>query len=244
MKKSFFVLILLACFSQIFAKAKPEKLSGNEIPDTYEYDQLVSSLKGVEQPRVEGNYIIFTVPATARQVGIAFDFENFSQVHQFQLYKTYSYEGEVTGKWFFYVAERPKKTARISYRLIIDGLWTTDPQNPNVSYNADEGYTLSYLDIDVVDPIVTEKNEAGLTHFVCFAPSGQKIRLGGTFTNWDSWIYEMTEVAPGRYEIALPLHPGTYYYAYYSGITSFTDSTNPLKGYSSDGRIVSRITVN
>lgn len=243
MKKSVFVLILMSLAAFSFAKSKKVEKAAEE-PDTYEYDQVASTLEGVKPPRVEGDYIIFTAPATARTVGIAFDFENFRQVHQFKLYKTYSYEGEVTGQYFFYIAERPKKTARISYRLIIDGLWTTDPQNSNVLYDATDGYTLSYLDIDVVDPIVTEKISNGLTKFVCFAPSGQKIRLGGTFTNWDSWIYEMQEVAPGRYEIAVPLHPGTYYYAYYNGITSFVDSTNPLRGYSSDGRVVSRITIN
>lgn len=209
MKKSVFILILMSVAAFSFAKSKRTENAAEE-PDTYEYDQIASTLEGVNPPCVDGNYIIFTAPADAHSVGIAFDFENFREVHQFQLYKTYSFEGEVTGKWFFYIAERPKKTARISYRLIVDGLWTTDPLNQNVLYDATDGYTLSYLDIDVVDPIITEKTENGLTKFVCFAESGQKIRLGGTFTNWDSWIYEMTEVAPGRYEIALPLHAGTY----------------------------------
>lgn len=239
MKKSALVFILLGLFSFCFAKEK----QAVEETDTFEYDNIAASMTGVESPKVHGDYIVFTYPATARQVGIAFDFENFKVVHPFKLYKTYSYEGDVTGKWFFYIADRPKKTARINYRLVIDGLWTTDPVNKNVSYNSDEGYTLSYLDIDIKDPVITEKNESGLTRFVCFAESGQKIRLGGTFTNWDSWIYEMQEVTPGRYEIALPLHPGTYYYAYYNGISSFIDNTNPLKGYSADGRIVSMINI-
>lgn len=241
MKKSLFIFVLLAFFSFLYAKEKPAEA---DIPDTYEYDQLVGSLDGVNPPRVDGNYIIFTAPANARSVGIAFDFENFRTMHKFQLYKTYSFEGEITSEIFFYILERPKKTSRICYRLIIDGLWTTDPQNQNVLYNSTDGYTLSYLDINETDPIVTEKNASGLTKFVCFAESGQTIRLGGTFTNWDSWIYEMKEVVPGRYEICLPLHPGTYYYAYYNGISSFTDTTNPMKGYSKDGRIVSRITIN
>ncbi|MBQ0051404.1 MAG: isoamylase [Treponema sp.] len=242
MKKSLFTLILLVSFltaQGAFAKDKKTV----ETPDTYEYDQLVSKLSGVSAPYVKENYIVFTAPATSRSVGIAFDFEDFKIIHPFQLYKTHSYEGDVTNSWFFYVADRPKRTSRISYRLIIDGLWTTDPLNKNISYNSNEGYTLSYLDIDVKDPIITEKTASGLTHFVCFTESGQKIRLGGSFTNWDSWIYEMAEVAPGRYEIDIPLHAGTYYYSYYNGISSFIDSTNPVKGYSPDGRVVSCITI-
>lgn len=243
MKKSLFILTVSALLA-VFPAFSKDKKQVADTPDTYAYDQLVSTLTGVKAPYVAGDFMVFTAPESYRTVGIAFDYENYKIVHPFQIYKTYSYEGDVTGSWFFYIADRPKKTSRINYRLVIDGLWTTDPLNPCVSYNSNEGYTLSYLDIDVVDPIVTEKNAAGLTHFVCFAESGQKIRLGGTFTNWDSWIYEMTEVVPGRYEIDIPLHAGTYYYSYYNGITSFLDSTNTLKGYSADGRVVNCITIN
>ena len=72
---------------------------------------------------------------------------------------------------------------------------------------------------------------------------GQKVRLGGTFTNWDSWIYELTEITPGNYEIKLPLPPGKYYYAFYTGLESFADPANPKKAYREDGKTVSEITV-
>ena len=172
-----------------------------------------------------------------------YDFEEFRKIHYFQVKKNYGYEGEVTSSYYFYIIEVPKKIPRVCYRLVIDGLWTVDPQNENTIYNDTENYALSYIDLPPVEFEVTEKLDNGMTHFVCHAESGKKIRLGGTFTNWDSWIYEMKETVPGKYEIDIPLHPGTYYYSYYSGITSFLDETNPLRGYSPDGKIVSFITV-
>ncbi len=237
MKKSIFLFGFLCIFaSYIFA--------AEDIPsDTYEYDLTVTSITEVREPYISGNYIVFTAPNTVRTVGIAFDFEDFKKIHNFKLHKNYGYEGDVTSSFFFFLLEKPKKIHKIAYRLIVDGLWTTDPNNKNVIYNSKDGYTLSYLNIPYTENFVTETLENGQTRFVCFAPSGQKIRLGGSFTNWDSWIYEMKEIQPGRYEIDIPLHKGTYYYAYYSGTTSFLDPTNPLKGYSSDGRIVSCITI-
>jgi hypothetical protein len=80
--------------------------------------------------------------------------------------------------------------------------------------------------------------------FVYRGKSGQKIRLGGNFTNWDSWIYHLTETSPGLYQVELPLPPGKYEYAFYTGITSFPDDGNPQKCYTPDGKIASLLIVN
>ena len=211
--------------------------------DTYEYDNIVANLSGVGAPFVSGDYIVFTAENNARNIGIAFDFENFKKIHYFNLQKRTNYEGEVTSTWFFYIVKKPIKTRQVSYRLIIDGLWTPDPNNERTVFDEKEGITLSQVIIPTEDPAITEVLPNGLTHFVCFAKPGQNVRIGGTFTNWDSWIYSMREVIPGRYEIDIPLQTGLYYYAYYIGMTQFIDETNPDRGYSTDGKVVSCITV-
>lgn len=238
MKKAFLISIIIFLFSNsVFCKELPKE-------DTYSYDILVSEISGVQKPKIIGNHVIFTSSSNAKSVGIAFDFENFTKIHSFSLRKTYDYEGKETGSWYFYILEIPKKLKSLSYKLIIDGLWTNDPTNKNSFYDEQNGIQLSLLNLPEVKEEVTEIIPEGFTKFVYKGKSGQKIRLGGTFTNWDSWIYELDEVESGKYEIVLPLPPGTYYYAYYSGLESFFDSTNPLKAYSKDGKIVSEITVN
>ena len=91
---------------------------------------------------------------------------------------------------------------------------------------------------------ITENVPAGKVRFIYKGKSGQKVRLGGSFTNWDSWIYELTEVQPGLYILDLPLPPGTYQYAYYIGMNSYVDTSNPQRVWSADGKAASQITVN
>mgnify|MGYP002626965529 FL=1 len=236
--KRFFcgVVGALMAFTAVAKEKAPE-------PDLYEYNNIISEITGVSAPYLAGDYIIFTAPKTSRYVGIAFDFEGYKQLHAYRLHNTYDYEGEITDSWFFYILEKPKDLTSISYRLVIDGLWTTDPSNPNSIFDPVAEVPVSRINLPPVEVKNTETVPAGYTRFVCFAPSGQKIRLGGTFTNWDSWIYEMVEVQRGKYQLDLPLPAGTYYYNYYRGITSFIDETNPSKGYTPDGRIASRIDV-
>lgn len=232
---AFFIFMI----SGIFAKEI-------ELPkDTFDYNTIVLNLKGPSAPFVDGDYLIFTVNKGPRSVGITFDFENFRTVHQMDFHNLYDDEGKVKDSWFFYLLEYPKNLKSISYRLVIDGLWTSDPLNDEKYYDSQLEVMLSKVDLDTEEPKITEvKMDSGLTHFVCKAESGKKIRLGGSFTNWDSWIYELSEVEPGRYEIDLPLPKGKYYYSYYIGMNSFTDDTNPIKGYTADGRTASYIEVN
>ncbi|MBQ7157891.1 MAG: isoamylase [Treponema sp.] len=236
--KRIFCLILTALLAvTAFAKeAAPEQ-------DLFEFNNLVSEMQGVRAPYQYGKYVVFTAPNNSRYVGIAFDFEGYKQIHAYKLHKAYDFEGEVTDSWFFYVLKKPKDVESISYRIVIDGLWTTDPTNTNTLYDTNTNLWLSHVNLPRVETKNTETVPAGYTRFVCFAPTGQKIRVGGTFTNWDSWIYELKEVQRGKYQLDIPLPSGTYYYNYYRGITSFIDETNPEKGYTADGRIASRIVV-
>ncbi len=248
MKKLTFAFIGMIFICSLSTTAFAAKKAGGtsttkEDIDAYDYDSLVKKIKRVTQPHVDGDYLVFTARNNARSVGIAFDFEEYKTVHQFTLHKSYDYNSEILDSWFYFIMKKPKKASQVSYRLVIDGLWTTDPNNERTVFDESEGILLSQLVIPNEDPAVTETLPSGITRFVCFEKTGQNIRIGGSFTNWDSWIYTMTEVSPGRYEIDIPLPQGTHYYSYYKGITAFIDSTNPLKGYSNDGKVVSRIEI-
>ncbi len=242
---SIFVFIFTTFFiSPIAAKEEVHQ------EDTYEYDLLVSELTGYSAPILKGNSVVFTAKPDARFIGIAFDFEDFRQIHSFQLKKIYDIEGEVSNSFFFYILDLPKEVNDITYRLVVDGLWTTDPLNNNTVYNPATGITLSKLSLNRIRIPETEIRKAqskagtnGTVHFVYKGKAGQHIRLGGSFTNWDSWIYELTETEPGVYQIDIPLPPGTYYYAFYNGVISMVDTSNPDRGYTADGKVASVITV-
>jgi len=209
----------------------------------FDLDKLLHGIDEPCGPIITEDYIIFTSSPNYRYVGIAFDFENYQTVHPFQILTQKDDEGKVSRKHMFYCYKRQHKFTTLKYRLIFDGLWTTDPLNPNKEY--DENVNLYFSKVE--DPssirVATSSTESDSVHFIYKGESGQTIHLAGTFTNWDPWIYELNETSPGFYELDLPLTTGKYYYNYYIGLTPVLDDTNPEKIYTLDGRSASVIVV-
>jgi len=219
----------------------------------FELDTLLHDIDKPQSPIITDDYIIFTSDASSRSVGIAFDFENYQIIHPFQLLtSTEIEEGKkkkdtvvtVTRKHLFYCYKREHKYTQLKYRLVLDGLWTTDPLNPNKEYDESVNLYFSKLDIPGIISTLTEVRADDSVRFIYKGEQGLQLRLAGTFSNWDPWIYEMNEIQPGLYELNLPLTSGTYYYNYYVGLTPILDNTNPNKAYTLDGRSASVITVN
>ena len=212
--------------------------------DSYVYNTLIARIEGVGAPIIEGDHIIFTADSSFRHVGIAFDFEGFDTIHSFQKVSTTDMDGAVVQSVYFYILEVPKALKEVSYRLVIDGLWTVDPSNKSQVFDPKSNLMLSTVSVQRQEIPATKTLRKNLVRFVYHGQTGQVIRLGGTFTNWDSSIYIMRETAPGLYELELSLPQGTHYYVYYDGIVSFVDKTNPERAYTSDGRTASVITIN
>lgn len=211
--------------------------------DTYTKTLLVSEIDQVQAPYVVSDFIIFTAEDSARHVGIAFDFEGFKTIHSFEKLVTRDLDDNVTSSLFFYILEVPKDISSVAYRLIIDGLWTVDPMNEKKILDRDSNIMMSRVDMYREEIPATSIPQENYVRFVYQGKPGQQIRLGGTFTNWDSSIYKLKETSPGFYELQLFLPKGTYYYAYYNGIASFVDPTNPERAYTTDGKMASVIIV-
>lgn len=209
----------------------------------FELDLMLHQIEKPGAPIITDDYIIFTADVTNRHVGIAFDFENYKVIHPFEILTHTDEDGTVTRQHMFYCYPRQHKFTELKYRLIIDGLWTTDPYNPNKYY--DDSVNLYFSTVSDPDSvrIFTAAKDSDSVHFIYKGETGQTIHLAGTFTNWDPWIYELNETAPGLYELELPLPTGKYYYNYYIGLTPVVDNTNPQKIYAADGRAANVIVV-
>lgn len=209
----------------------------------FELDYMLHRIEKPGAPIMTDDYIIFTADVNHRHVGIAFDFENYKVIHPFEILTHTDDDGNVTRQHMFYCYKRQHKFTNLKYRLIIDGLWTIDPYNPDKVY--DETVNLYFSEVS--DPgsvkIFTDVKDSDTVRFIYKGESGQTIHLAGTFTNWDPWIYELNETAPGLYELELPLPTGKYYYNYYIGLTPVVDNTNPNKIYAADGRAANVIVV-
>ena len=232
------ILILGTLGQGVFAKEKT--------PDyqPYELDKLIHEIENPGAPVVTEDYIIFTAPTNHRNVGIVFDFENYQTIHPFQILMKTDEDGNKTPVHMFYCYERKHKIENIRYRLIMDGLWSVDPLNPNKVY--DEDLNLYFSVVSDLGKIYeyTEKQKDDSIRFIYKGEEGLDLHLAGTFTNWDPWIYSLEETSPGFYELSLPLPTGKYYYNYYIGLTPILDNTNPDKVYTLDGRSASVIIVN
>lgn len=235
MKKNYFLLLIVFLFvvvAGIFAE-----------DDAYTVQNLITTIQRPCEPVIHNGYVIFTAHTSPRSVGIAFDFEDFKNIYQFQKLVTRDINNEPVDSVLFYILKIPAKTYEISYKLIIDGLWTLDPLNPAKKFDTETNITLSTVKIENTYPDATEQVQSNVIRFVYEGETGQKIRLAGSFTNWDSFIYELTETKPGFYEIYLPLPSGIHYYNYYKGADAFIDKRNPNRVYTADGRTASVITL-
>jgi hypothetical protein len=233
MKRAFFIFCLLFLAVAVFAQAD----------DTYDREIIIAEINGIGAPYIRGAYIIFTAQVQSRYVGIAFDFEQFRVIHSYQRIDTRDIDNKVISSLYFYALKIPDNVNSVSYKIITDGLWSVDPLNPNTKFDSSSNSVLSTVRVYRDTTPVTRLEKQGLVHFVYQGQAGQKIQLGGTFTNWDPFIYEMKETSPGFYECRLPLLPGTYYYNFYKGMMTIIDPTNSSRTYTSDGRTASVIKV-
>jgi hypothetical protein len=191
-------------------------------------------------------------------VGIAFAHEEFTRVHWFQKLMTFEDQGPPSPsgkqprprygeiKVLFFAYTPPPELRNLEYRLIINGLWTADPMNPLRRQDPGSGLTHSVIIMPEVSrrraDAVPAENRSGLT-FNYSAPPGESITVAGDFNGWDPFMYELREIAPGRYRLNLPLPPGTYHYMFFHRGERKPDPNNPRVAYDRNGNMASEAQV-
>lgn len=229
--------------------------------ESYQFIDHLLTLSGPKAPEIYEDAVIFTAPSSYRRVGIAFAHEGFAKVHWFKKLMS-SGNGEAgagtsgggtSSKQFspyrdsgilFHVQEIPPGTEELEYRLIIDGLWTSDPLNPLRRIDRNSGILRSLVQLPRMqkDSGHSEALYQGL-RLNYSAPPGEIITVAGSFNRWDPFMYEMQEQAPGQYSLTIPLPPGTYQYTFYRRGERILDPANPNRVYTSDGKIASETTL-
>ncbi|HTX73757.1 MAG TPA: hypothetical protein VMC79_13085 [Rectinemataceae bacterium] len=200
----------------------------------------IAGMNSAEAPQVIEDRLVLSVSGPYRFVGAAFAHEGFAVIHQFDI--------NPQGIFVLALPIPLKRSQPLIYRLIIDGVWTSDPSNPRVVNDPATGTALSIVDVPylsdlhlglyrVLDP------DGRTAHFLFQAAPGQIVTVCGDFDNWDPFIHEMPEVKPGLYELDLPLSPGTHFYGFVYRGDVVPDPLNGLKASNRDGKIVSVLTV-
>lgn len=236
-------------------------------PTSYGFNERLLELSSPAAPEIFEDAVIFTASSSARRVGIAFAHEDFARVHWFKKLmkpvddtaalledalkadaaakkKPAKAPAAVDSGVLFYAYEIPRGMERLEYRLVIDGLWTADPWNPSRRIDPAGGAARSVVVLPVrPEAPVAPDLDAGALRFDYAGPRGEAVTVAGTFNGWDPFMYEMPEVAPGRYALTLPLPPGTYRYAFFVRGDRVLDPANPRKVYAADGKTASEAIV-
>ena len=206
------------------------------------YSELVESVSKAEMPKIKDRYLIFTAKAN-RHAGIAFAHEDYKHIHSFKKLVRGEFKGEKADPVLFYIMQIPDATSQVQYRIVIDGLWSSDPENPNSFFDYMTGMSVSFVDVPFKKEYKTVIENENTVKFTYLGEAHKNVRLAGSFNNWDPFMYELDEVEPGRYELNLSLPKGTWFYAYFNGSTQLPDRTNKNYVYTGDGRRASVITI-
>ncbi|MDR0495545.1 MAG: isoamylase [Treponema sp.] len=217
------------------------------------FDRLLSFTQP-EAPEIIDDMIIFTASSSLRRVGVAFADEGFAKVHWFRQMvvsrdplevplKQRKYVQYKDSGIIFYVHQIPEGASEIEYRLIINGLWTTDPANPH-SRRDNSGLSRSILTLPSKDTVPHPlKGPPGSLDFVFKGPPGETVSVAGSFNSWDPFMYELKEGPPGNYTINIPLPPGRYQYIFFHKGQRFLDPYNASRVYAKDGKAACEIVI-
>jgi hypothetical protein len=246
MKRNMTAVLLIVCIGTL----------GAVDLESYQFIDYLLGLPGPGAPRIYEDAVIFTASSSYRRVGIAFAHEGFSTVHWLQKLLIPRDPAEIAAQGrnrnidpytdtgiLFHVEIIPDAMRNMDYRMIIDGLWTVDPMNPN-GVAGSGGVYQSRVSLPARPSMPsTADSPPGQLRFSFPAASGEIITVAGTFNNWDPFMYELRETSEGLYTLTLNLPPGTYQYVFFYRGERILDPNNSARVYTREGKIVSQVQV-
>ena len=220
--------------------------------ESYQFIDYLRALSKPGKPEIFEDGVIFTAPSSHRRVGISFAHEGYAKVYwlrplvvprdRAELYVNGKFQKKmdpyVDSGIMFHVETIPSNVKNLDYRMIIDGLWTVDPLNPSSVTNS-SGIIESRIPLPEKPKPHLEATLPGTYRFIYRTLPGETITVGGSFNNWDPFMYELREISPGFYTLALPLPLGSFQYVFFHRGEQVTDQENSRRMFTKEGRIVS-----
>ena len=220
--------------------------------ESYQFIDYLRSISTPTRPEIYDGGVVFTAPSTYNRVGISFAHEGYARVHWFRLLMIprdpadLIVNGKIDKKMdhnvdsgvMFHYEMIPENLNNMDYRMIFDGLWTTDPLNP-VSITGPSGIAESRVSIPRRPQTFQNEAAPGTYIFRYQGPPGETVTVGGSFNNWDPFLYELRETSPGFYTLTLQLPPGSFQYVFYHRGEPIPDPANPRTRFSREGMMVS-----
>ena len=225
--------------------------------ESYQFIDYLRAISAPGRPQIYEDEVVFTAPSAYNRVGIAFAHEGYAKVYWFRrlLVPKDNTELIVNGKiqrnidpnrdsgLMFHLQKIPDDLKNMDYRMIIDGLWTTDPNNPLI-ITGPSGITESRFPLPEKSVNSLPRTmQSGTYRFTYNAPPGETVTVGGSFNNWDPFMYVLEETSPGFYALTLPFPPGRFEYVFFHRGEQIPDYANARSLYTREGKIVSEAIV-
>jgi hypothetical protein len=204
--------------------------------------QVALELSGLTQagpPRILAGKLLLTyqfgTEATGRRihtVQAAFAHEEFSTLR--------SFVRNENGVFLLHIP-LPADLETLRYRLVVDGIWTIDPQNQE-SFTDRWGVALSQFSVPVsrfeTERLPVVRND-GSVEFRISAPNAARVSLAGTFNGWDPFMTPLEEVRPGVFSRTLRLPRGEHLYYFAVDGVRLPDPGNEETRWHRNGQMVS-----
>lgn len=201
------------------------------------------SLEQASAPRFLGDHLLFSYTFASdrhdgrvHSVEIAFAHEDFSRLYAFE-----RNENDV----YVFLYDVPRELDEVRYRLVVDGIWTTDPRNPDRVVDR-WGVDLSRTAVPRVERTATRApitHPDGTVEFVVTAPEGASVAVVGSFNGWDPFMTPLREVEPGRFSRRLRLGSGEHLYYYVVDGLRIPDPRNERRRWHTSGLVVSVVSL-
>ncbi len=198
----------------------------------------MGTVSRAESPELFYRTILFTYDdyKNARYVGVAFEHEDFQQIHPFKRNEQGVY---------ILPYDTPEGITTLLYRLVVDGLWIPDPNNNHVTTDT-MGNKLSRIDLTLPEKRIYTSptiQPNGNVEFTFQYSAGKRVFLTGDFTNWEPFMIEMREKRPGLYVFEYNMIPGRYEYCFIANGMRILDPLNAYFGTNSHGYLASIFSV-
>jgi hypothetical protein len=215
--------------------------SSGMVIESLDLHLALAGMRAAQAPRVIEGHLVLSASGPYRTVAAAFAHEGFAKLHPFERNKqgVFVFAYPVPLKW---------EEGKLEYRVVVDGVWTIDPTNPDRTCDPASGLEVSFAAVPYLSDLrlglYKILDEDGSTaRFVFRGAAGESVAVCGDFNNWDPFIHELRETSPGLYQLDLPLPKGRHYYDFVYRGEELPDPLNPVRAASRDGRQVSVLVV-
>lgn len=181
--------------------------------------------------------------------GLLFTYRNrgaraVSVAGSFSAWKTIPMDRSDSGVWYYFLPAGGA-SRRVTYKYLVDGIWITDPGNPERMDDRMGSY------LSVAEPgtraegklVSWRRIDPATVEFRTYQPGASMVSLVGDFNHWNPEDDLLSRGTDGIWRLRKKLFAGVYRYQYIVDGEWVPDMYNPSAGSDDNGKLCSVIEI-